>query len=152
MAEKLEIKVGEISFSGEGDGAWLAEQLDKVLKQLPDIAKLDPTVAAPPPPLQHGGTAHVQHGHKATGTLASFLTDKGAKTNKTRKFLAAALWVQDGGKNRLTTRDVTKALSENNQGSVGNAGQCLISNCQQGFCQKDGKQFYVTEEGRAEIG
>jgi hypothetical protein len=28
---KIEIKVGSVSFSGEGDGKWLSEQLDKVI-------------------------------------------------------------------------------------------------------------------------
>ena len=36
MAEaKIEIKVGAVSFSGEGDGQWLSDQLDKVLEKIP---------------------------------------------------------------------------------------------------------------------
>ena len=99
MAEKLEIKVGDISFSGEGDGAWLAEQLDKVLKQLPEIAKLAPTAAVTPPPHHSSGAGHPHQDRPApatgtrTGTLAAFLTEKQAAAgSQTRKFLATALW------------------------------------------------------------
>jgi hypothetical protein len=144
---KIEVKVGEVSFTGEGSEDWLAIQLDKVIKHLPDLVKAVP--APTPVPSPHSGGAQPKAN---IGTLASFLAAKNAKSNKTRKFLATALWLQDGGKNRLATGDVTKALDDNNQGKVGNAAQCLINNAKQGFCAKDGKQFYVTDEGRSEIG
>jgi len=144
---KIEIKVGAVSFSGEGDGKWVGEQLDKVLGKLHDLVRVAPAAALPdggnPPPAQG----------KATGTLAAFLAAKGAKGSKTRKFLATALWLQDTqSKNRLITRDVTSALSANSQGDVGNAAQCLNLNSTQGYTAKEGRQFYVTDEGRASIG
>jgi hypothetical protein len=148
MEAKIEIKVGEVSFIGEGTENWLSTQLDKMLKHLPDL--LD---AAPPMkinPATPGGTPAAPA--QQTGTLASFLTARDAKTNQRRKFLATALWLQNGGKNRVDTGDVTKALRDNSQSKLNNASDCLNGNVQQGFCEKDGKQFYVTEEGRAEIG
>jgi len=147
---KIEIKVGAVSFSGEGDGKWLSEQLDKVLEKIPELANVAP-IQAEASGANDGASAR---GHKKVGgTLASFLSAKDAKSNKTRKFLATALWVQDsGGKNRLTTRDVTDALREHSQGSVGNASQCLVLNAKRGFCTREGKQFYVSDEGRAELG
>lgn len=150
MAEaKIEIKVGAVSFSGEGEGKWLSEQLDKVLEKLPELVNVAP---APAEDNRPDGTPKPPH-VRVKGTLASFLTAKNAKSNKTRKFLATALWLQDAqGKNRLTTRDVTKALSDNSQGTVGNASQCLNQNANQGFATKEGRQFYIPEEGRNEIG
>ncbi len=142
---KIEVKVGSVSFTGEGSENWLSSQLDKVIKHMPDLVKVAPQPASSG---EQGSDAKPQR----VGTLASFLNAKGAKNNKTRKFLATALWLQDGGKNRMGTGDVTKALDDNNQGKVGNAAQCLINNTKQGFCAKDGKQFYVTDEGRTEIG
>lgn len=95
---KIEVKVGAVSFTGEGSESWLSTQLDKVIKHLPDLVKVapEPSPAAGPHPGGAQPKANV-------GTLASFVTAKNAKNNKTRKFLATALWLQDGGKNRLTT-------------------------------------------------
>jgi hypothetical protein len=152
MAEgKIEIKVGGVTFSGEGSETWLSSQLDKILKHLQDlvnVAPADPAAAA-----NNGGTGTGAEGKKARGTLAVFLATKNAKANQTRKFLASAVWLHDGGgKKRLGTTDVVKALSDNNQGKLTNPSQCLTSNVTQGFCERDGRQFYVTDEGRTEIG
>ncbi|MBZ5573844.1 MAG: hypothetical protein LAO09_18420 [Acidobacteriia bacterium] len=149
---KIEIKVGAVSFSGEGDGKWLSEQLDKVIEKLPELANVAPAEPENGGDKEHGTRTH--HGKKSNvGTLASFLATKNAKNSKTRKFLATALWLHDSsGANRLATGDVKKALSQHNQGSVGNASQCLVQNNKQGFTAKDGAQFYVTPEGRTEIG
>lgn len=136
MAEaKIEIKVGAVSFSGEGEGKWLSEQLDKVIEKLPQLASVAPI--APPAPGSGGAAAQTHHANPNVGTLASFLTAKNAKTNKTRKFLAAAVWLHDStGANRIATGDVKKALSQHNQGSVGNASRCLVQNNKQGFTTK----------------
>ncbi len=43
MAEsKIEIKVGGVSFSGEGGESWLSAQLDKMLKYLPELVTVVP--------------------------------------------------------------------------------------------------------------
>jgi len=43
MAEaKIEIKVGAMSFSGEGSEKWLSQELDKLLKKIPQIVKIAP--------------------------------------------------------------------------------------------------------------
>jgi hypothetical protein len=117
---KIEIKVGAVSFMGEGSESWLSTQLDKVIKHVPDLVK-----SAPEPVSSNGASQTTPGQRQNVGTLASFLSAKNAKTNKTRKFLATALWLQDSGKNRLGTADVTKTLDDNNQGKVGNAAQCL---------------------------
>ncbi len=43
---KIEIKIGEITFSGEGDKVWLSEQLDKILDNAKELIRLAP--AQPP--------------------------------------------------------------------------------------------------------
>jgi len=155
MAEaKIEIKVGAVSFSGEGNEGWLATQLDKMIKHLPDLVKVAPAAsAASAGGAGAGAGAGIGGGAKgASGTLKSFLTATGSTSNSTRKFLATALWLQDGGLDKLTTADVSKAVSDNKQGGLGNASQCLANNVKQGFCQKVGKKdFYVTEEGKTEL-
>lgn len=150
---KIEIKVGSISFSGEGDGAWLSEQLDKVLAKIPELAAMTPTEIA-----ENGGNGGnppvvpgVQHG-QVSGTLASFLKTANASESQTRKFLATALWLHDvEQRNRVTTNDVTGALSKHKQGKLTNASNCLAENAKRGYCVREGKQFYVTNEGRESL-
>lgn len=38
---KIQIKVGTIEFSGEGNQDWLASQLDKILTKVPELLKLE---------------------------------------------------------------------------------------------------------------
>jgi hypothetical protein len=149
---KIEIKVGAVSFTGEGEGKWLPDQLDKVLQKIPELANVAPV--STPADGGNSGSGHPGTTHqKAKGTLAAFLAAKNAKTNKTRKFLATAVWLHDNeNRNRLATSDVTSTVSKNNQGSLGNAAQCLANNVKRGFCIMDGKQFYVADEGSTEIG
>jgi hypothetical protein len=158
MAEaKIEIKVGGVSFTGEGSESWLTSQLDKLIKHLPDLisatsvpddnagSRGGATSGAP------GGSAST--GANAGGTLASFLNSKQATANQTRKFLATALFLQNGGAAHLTTNLITKALVDKRQGKLTNASQCLSDNIAQGFCEKSGKrEFYVTDDGKTEIG
>jgi hypothetical protein len=145
---KIEIKVGEVSFVGEGSETWLTSQLEKVIKHLPDLVKVAPVQALAPD--------HQDSAHRATkpagpkGTLAQFVSAHG-KGSQTRKFLATAVWLDPGGDKRLTTRDVSDALKNARQGKLTNAAQNLNDNVKQGFCEKDGKQFYVTDSGRDEV-
>jgi hypothetical protein len=39
---KIEIKVGSVSFMGEGSEAWLTSQLDNMLKHLPELVNVAP--------------------------------------------------------------------------------------------------------------
>jgi hypothetical protein len=87
----------------------------------------------------------------ANQTLAKFLRDKNAANNQVRKFLATAVWLQAKGKNRLTTADVTRSLKESNQSRLSNPADCLNKNVSKGFCEKDGKEFFVTTEGLASL-
>jgi hypothetical protein len=156
---KIEIKVGNVSFSGEGQGEWLSKQLDKVLAKLPELASIQSAEDGNENrDGSHDSNNEVKQKTKAkTGKnipLATFLKDKKATTNNVRKFLATALWLHDvEGKDRLTTTDVTKALSDHKQGSLGNASQKLANNAEKGHVERQGnKLFYVTDQGRTELG
>jgi hypothetical protein len=144
---KLQVKIGDVEFSGEGDKAWIETQLNKILKAAPAI------VATRPAGQRH--VAHVasddQNQAGAAQPLASFLRDKGAATSQVRKFLATAVWLHAKGKNRLSTADVTRALKDSNQSRLGNPADCLNKNVAKGHCEKDGKDFYVTTEGHASM-
>ncbi len=84
--------------------------------------------------------------------LASFLKDRKAASNQVRKFLATSAWLHDTKHlKRLTTKEVTQALSDNNQGRLGNAAQSLINNTTRGMVVKEGRTFDVTDEGREEL-
>ena len=84
-------------------------------------------------------------------TLATFLREKNASTIQNKKFLATAVWLEAKGNSRITTSDVTKALKDNSQKRLGNASDCLNQNVKQGYCEKDGKDFYVTQEGKESL-
>lgn len=151
---KIVFSIGSISFSGEGEEKWVAAQLDKILEKAPELIRISPERQAEIEGAQ-------QHKHKeasispaegiTTKTLATFLKEKNATTNQTKKFLATALWLEAKGKNRLSTSVVTKALRDNNQSKLGNPSDALNKNVSKGFCEKDGKDFYVTEEGKASL-
>ena len=144
---KIEIKVGAVEFSGEGEQGWVASQLERVLKAAPSI------VGATPHRQDKSGEANDPRDQAPANsqTLASFLRDKNASTNQVKKFLATAAWLQGRGKKRLTTADVTRALKDNNQTRLGNPADCLNKNVAKGHCEKDGKEFFVTTEGMASL-
>jgi len=144
---KIEIKIGQISFSGEGEQDWVAKQLDKILGQAEKLIHL-----APEPSQSAGAVAN----HKlmanassiASKTLPAFLQEKNAARSQVQKFLATAVWLHAKGQNRLQNSDVSKALKDANQTRLGNPADCLNQNVKKGYCEKDGKQFFVTTEGK----
>jgi hypothetical protein len=145
---KIQIKVGEVEFAGEGEKAWVAEQLDRILKAAPAIVGARaPNRQAPP----NGEKLSDAQMPDASHTLAGFLRDKNAATNQVKKFLATAVWLQARGKKRLTTADVTRALKDSSQSRLGNPADCLNKNVAKGHCEKDGKEFFVTTEGNASL-
>ncbi|GAB3489301.1 hypothetical protein GCM10027399_05100 [Curvibacter fontanus] len=143
---KIEISVGAITFSGEGTEDWLEKQLDKLLASAPALAAIHP-------PADSGSSdQNGSNGAKDVGTLPSFLQKKGATKNHVRRFLATAEWLHSKGSRRLQTGDVSKALSDANQPRLGNASECLNKNVSKGHCEKEGKAFFVTPEGKTFLG
>lgn len=149
---KIEIKVGSITFSGEGDGEWLSKQLDKVLAKIPELVAIAPQENNGNDSKGGEDGTDKGNGGKAAGTLASYLKATNSTSKQVRKFLATAAWLHDSEKkHRLTTTDVSKALNTHNQGRLANPSDALNQNVGKGHCVKDGKSFYVTPEGRAEL-
>jgi len=62
--------------------------------------------------------------------------------------LATAEWLHRKGHKNITTRDVAKALQDNHQKRLGNPADCLNKNVSKGHCEKIGKEFFVTDDGR----
>lgn len=148
---KIEIKIGEIKFSGEGEPAWLSEQLDKILGKAEDL------IALAPPKITQNTSMHQEadlagRNEISSKPLATWLREKNAETSQTVKFLATSVWLEAKGQNRLQTKDITAALSNANQRRLGNASDSLSKNITKGFCEKEGNQFYVTEEGKRSLG
>lgn len=151
---KIQIKVGHVEFSGEGNQEWLASQLDKILEKVPELLKIELRTAG-------NGNAGNQNdeansngnsGIAKPANLAVFLKDKNATSNQTKKFLATAAYLQLNGRDSLSTNDITKALDDAKQGKLTNPALCLIGNTKKGYCDKRGKSFYVTPEGLSSLG
>lgn len=149
---KISVKVGYLEFSGEGDKQWLEKQLDKILGKAEELNELGP-------PSQGGGTGEASSGQQPMGAdseiadkpLGSYLKEKSATSDQTKKFLVTSIWLEAKGQSRLKTSDVNKALKENNQKGLSNASQCLAGCVKKGHCERDGDKFYVTQEGKDAI-
>jgi hypothetical protein len=147
---KIEFSFGSLSFSGEGEEKWLANQLDKILEAAPKLSELH----APTETTEPNGSAAAGGSNESapmTESLATYLKSKGADTVQNRKFLVTANWLRRRGNNALTTAAVTKALADSHQKRLGNAAECLNQNCSKGFCEKKGSGFFITQEGLQEI-
>jgi hypothetical protein len=142
---KISISLGQVTFSGEGNEAWLEKQLDKLLK-----AASSHPVQDHAGPTKHSATGI--HTENIPGTLASFLQKKSAASNQVKRFLATAQWLHLKGSKRIQTKDVAKALSDSNQKRLGNPSDCLNQNVSKGHCEKEGSQFYVSPEGVTYLG
>jgi hypothetical protein len=141
----IHLKIGHIEFSGEGNQDWIEKQLDKIISEAERLVGIAPAVEAP---LEKESANVDEPGLSISKqTLPAFLQEKNATKNQVTKFLATALWLQERGKHRLQTRDVTTALREANQTRLSNASDSLSSNVKKGYCERDGKEFFVTDEG-----
>lgn len=151
---KIQIKVGIVEFSGEGNQDWLAAQLDKILDKVPELLKIElanPTNAGGRGSGVNNPGATLNPSGGKPSNLPAFLKDKGATTIQTRKFLAVAAFIQLNGKDRLTTADVSSLLSKTSQTKINNPADTLNKNVGKGFCIKEGNSFYVTPEGFSEL-
>jgi hypothetical protein len=147
---KIDIKIGQIQFSGQGEQEWVAKQLDKIIAQAEKLIQLAPLQV--PPGDGGGDRKHMEKDFTISRkTLPVFLSEKGATKNQVKKFLATAVWLEAKGQNRLQTRDVVAALKTANQSRLGNASDALKKNITKGFCEKDGTQFFVTDEGKKSL-
>jgi len=145
---RIEVEVGQFRFSGEGEQQWLAQQMDKILKSAEELTKLAPLV---PPLSSSNGERNSNDDLPSTNqTLPQFLK-KASATTQVDKFLATAEWLYRKGNRHIKPLDVTKALKDAHQNKLTNPSQCLAENVNKGYCEKDGKSFYVTDEGRKHL-
>lgn len=141
---KIDIRIGTIHFTGEGDEKWLSAQLDKLLERAGELASLSSSGNGD----ENGadvGDSSAPTSSTAKIPLGTFL--KGVGSSQTKRFLATAVWLAGRGNKKPTTRDISKALSDNHQPKLTNPSQSLNDNVKQGYCEKDGRNFYVTPEG-----
>ncbi|MCI0559083.1 MAG: hypothetical protein MN733_11350 [Nitrososphaera sp.] len=148
---KIEIKIGPVSFSAEGEQEWLGQQLNTVIEAaMKSGDTLGETVEKP---ISANGTVankniHVNH----SMSLVSYLKEKNADRNQIMRFLATAGWLRCRGKKEISTSDVSKTLSEHHQKRLANASDCLNKNVAKGLCEKKGKLFFITPEGLKVLG
>jgi hypothetical protein len=145
---KIEVSVGAVSFSGEGDQAWLAEQLDKVLKAAPELSRA---------PAKPGGNspstpADPVDPTQFTVSLSSYIREKGGESNQVDRFLITADWLRRRGVTNLATATISRALTDNHQKRLANPADCLNKNVSKGLCEKTETGFYITPEGLKKLG
>ena len=144
---KIRMKIGGIEIDYEGPEGFLDEKLPKLLNEVSALAKKVP--------IENGAGdegRNQKSGAPSALPLPSFLKEKTAKSQNMR-FLATAEWLHGKGAERIKTSDVTKALRDSQQKRLGNASECLSRNVSKGYCEKtSGGEFFVTDEGRQELG
>jgi hypothetical protein len=148
---RIEVAIGELSFSGEGDQEWLAGQLDKILEAVPRLREVATNREQPK---GDGSTQTNTSGdtEEFTATLASHIKKHGGESNQVQRFLATADWLRRRGETKLTTGAVTKALRDNHQKKLSNPADCLNKNVSKGFCEKTGDSFFITPDGLKALG
>lgn len=147
---KIQLTVGGLSFSGEGEQEWLEHQLHYILEAAPALAKTVPLQLVggndtPNPQIVHDEEPFTQ-------PLASYLREKGGESNQQKRFLTTADWLRMRGSTDLKTAAVTAALRDGRQKKLTNAADCLNKNVTQGLCEKSGAGFFITPDGLKALG
>lgn len=149
---KIEIKIGEIKFSGEGEQEWLSKQLDKILEKSEDLIKLAPAVANSKNQnhtIEHQVADFSNSSEISSQSLVSFLKSKNVTVAQVDKFLDTSIWLEaKEKKTRLKTSDISSALKNASQTKLNNPSDTLNQNVGKGFFEKDGKEYFVTQEGK----
>jgi len=148
---RIEVEIGAVRFSGQGEQQWLSQQMDKFFKSAEMLTKLAPSVLSTDKDGGDPGTGGDPNTSTGSETLQKFLQSVKVN-NQTDRFLATAEWLTKKGSKNLTTNDVTAALRKAQKSRLTNASQCLNSNVSAGRAEKEGSGFYVTDEGRKHLG
>ena len=138
---KVQLNIGAINFSGEGDQDWLAEQIAKLIEaaQSNEIIGSSENASLSDDSERRVATSNV--------SLASYLKNKGADAIQVQRYLATAAWLHRRGENLLTSSLVSKTLRDHHQKRLGNPADCLNQNVGRGFCEKTPDGFFITPEG-----
>ena len=168
---KIEFKLGDLHFVGEGDKTWVTQQLDKIINKAPSLLNTGAGVEDENSTTKYYSKAGNKTSWTSTGKrgrkkskqsiptpqvagvrsaaqskeLSSFIKSKAA-SNQRAKFLAAAIWLNKKGNNQVVTRDVTKALKDARISLI-NPSQYLNQNVKQGYLRKSGDGFVPTKKG-----
>lgn len=147
VQSKIDVSIGDVSFSGEGEQEWLAEQLERVLKAAPHIADAKPRLGN-----SLASTSDTHTGADFKTSLASYIKEKGGDGSQVDRFLITADWLRRRGIGKLTTGAVSKALKDNQQKRLANPADCLNKNVSKGYCEKSDGGFFVTPDGLKKLG
>ena|ERR1700720_3628543 len=147
---KIEVNVGGLAFSAEGEQAWLAEQLDKILKAAPDVVAAQSTN-------EKADSKHPVHDTTKsagtfTDTLASYIKANKGDDNQVQRFLVTADWLRRRGEKTLTTRAVSSALKAHHQKKLSNPADSLNQNVGKRYCEKADGGFFITPDGLKVLG
>jgi hypothetical protein len=147
---KVEIKIGNLSFSAEGSQTWLAEQLEKMIAAAANIPSVSAGVGQSPEASVGAGSASAT---VPTGdSLNSYLKAKGGDSKQVIRFLATANWLRRRGTKDLSASSIAKTLAEHHQKKLANPADCLNQNVSKGYCEKTGSTFFITPEGLSSLG
>ena len=149
---KIDVSLGALTFSGEGDEAWLSLQLDKLIQHAERLPSSATPRGSQPNSVETESQAS-SAGDIASMTLVAFLQKCDATSNQNSKFLATAVWfMAKQQKNTFNTKDVTGALTTAQQLKLNNPSQCLARVTKAGYVEKAANgDFYVTPEGRTNL-
>jgi hypothetical protein len=145
---RIEIKIGNLSFSAEGDQDWLSEQLGKVMLAATPAIAAEKSNDAP----ATGKAGLAAPSASSVGSLASYLKATGGESKQVQRFLATAGWLFRRGITNLTTAVVAAALAEHHQKRLSNPADCLNQNVSKGYCEKQKDSFFITPEGWNALG
>lgn len=85
-------------------------------------------------------------------TLAKYIREHGADDKPGIRFLAVANWLHEKGQDRVSLADVNNAISDAKQKRLSNPSHFLKSNTTSGNVEGNKESFYVTNEGREQLG
>ena len=106
---KIQVKVGIVEFSGEGNQDWLAKQLDKILDKVPELLKIE--VSGPKHDIDNGPA---ETGRKSLSGLSVLnITGKlGAKSGAEVAVAAAAYLHFVKGKPIFSRDELSSTMKE----------------------------------------
>ena len=145
---KLDIKLGNLSFCGEGEQQWLTSQLEKLISAAGVLS-----VVTSHPNARSTPQASSNADGSFQDSLATYLRAKSAEKNQVMRFLATADWLRRRGEENLASGLIARALADNHQSRLANPSDCLNQNVAKGFCEKKpGGGFFITPEGLRALG
>jgi len=117
---KIQIKVGIVEFSGEGNQDWLATHLDKILEKIPELLKIEMTnpqaiagrFATNNQNIGANGSNQSQTGSSLQLSVASIATKLNAKSGQDVALAAAACLNMVKGKKSFTRSEILETMKD----------------------------------------